>query len=154
MQSPKVKESSGTNTPSADIAGIEASDKGAGLGVEALQPSEVNWLDPITQIPFVPWPSEEVIRRGALAQIQVMLDQGVDPDSAIAGSGGFNEEEGKPMDVVKVENGEGMIEELDKATAVVKGNRKMESDVAVPRERKEEKPRLFTGLDLYDPDAE
>ncbi|KAF8857871.1 hypothetical protein BDZ45DRAFT_714704 [Acephala macrosclerotiorum] len=28
---------------------------------------------------FVPWPNEEVIRRGALASIQVLLDKGVDP---------------------------------------------------------------------------
>ena len=58
------------------------------------------------------------------------------------------------MEVVKVENGEGMSEEFEKATAVAKGDRKMESEVAVPRERKEEKPRVFAGLDLYDPDAD
>jgi len=30
-------------------------------------------------MPFVPWPTEEAIRKGALASIQVLLDQGVDP---------------------------------------------------------------------------
>lgn len=28
---------------------------------------------------FLPWPSEETIRRGALAQIQVLIDEGKDP---------------------------------------------------------------------------
>jgi hypothetical protein len=38
------------------------------------------WLNPLAGVPsFVPWPTEETIKRGALATIQVLLDQGVDP---------------------------------------------------------------------------
>ena len=143
------------------MAAVEASDSGAGLAVEALQPGEVNWLDPGTQMAFVPWPSEEVIRRGALAQIQVMLEQGVDPESVAAESRQEKEEEeeeeeeGEPVQMVKVENGEGMSEGVKKAAAVGDRDVKMGNDAAVPpRERREEKPRVFGGLDLYDPDAE
>lgn len=80
------------------------------MGVAALQPGEVRWLDPGAQVAWGPWPSEEVIRRGALARIQVLLEQGVDPESVGADEPG--------------------------------------------REKREEKPRVFGGLDLYDPDAE
>jgi hypothetical protein len=44
----------------------------------ALPPSYTAWLNPPPDM-FIPWPNEEVIRRGALASIQVLIDQGVDP---------------------------------------------------------------------------
>ncbi|KAG4413504.1 hypothetical protein IFR04_013369 [Cadophora malorum] len=37
------------------------------------------YLNQPADMPFVPWPTEEAIRKGALASIQVLLDQGVDP---------------------------------------------------------------------------
>jgi hypothetical protein len=37
------------------------------------------YLNQSADIPFVPWPAEEAIRKGALASIQILLDQGVDP---------------------------------------------------------------------------
>lgn len=37
-----------------------------------------HWLNPPPDM-FIPWPSEETIRRGALSSIQVLVDQGVDP---------------------------------------------------------------------------
>ncbi|SLM33630.1 Mediator complex, subunit Med4 [Lasallia pustulata] len=81
-QSPKPKSANGADTPSADAAAGDAPpERAAGLGVAALQPGEVRWLDPGAQVAWGPWPSEEVIRRGALARIQVLLEQGVDPES-------------------------------------------------------------------------
>jgi len=44
----------------------------------ALPPGYSTWLNPPPDM-FIPWPNEEVIRRGALASIQVLIDQGVDP---------------------------------------------------------------------------
>jgi hypothetical protein len=44
----------------------------------ALPPSYAAYLNPPPDM-FIPWPNEEVIRRGALASIQVLIDQGVDP---------------------------------------------------------------------------
>ncbi|KAA6410518.1 MAG: hypothetical protein FRX48_05940 [Lasallia pustulata] len=81
-QSPKPKSANGADTPSADpAAGDAPPERAAGLGVAALQPGEGGWLDPGAQVAWGPWPSEEVIRRGALARIQVLLEQGVDPES-------------------------------------------------------------------------
>ncbi|KAH7385076.1 vitamin-D-receptor interacting mediator subunit 4-domain-containing protein [Cadophora sp. MPI-SDFR-AT-0126] len=37
------------------------------------------YLNQSADIPFVPWPTEEAIRKGALASIQILVDQGVDP---------------------------------------------------------------------------
>ena len=46
----------------------------------ALPPHLASWLNPHLQAnDFAPWPSEETIRRGALAQIQVLVDEGKDP---------------------------------------------------------------------------
>ncbi|KAI1006067.1 hypothetical protein K3495_g2149 [Podosphaera aphanis] len=38
-----------------------------------------DYLNPRNDIPWTPWPSEETIRRGALASIQILLNQGIDP---------------------------------------------------------------------------
>ncbi|EKD17795.1 uncharacterized protein L3040_002165 [Drepanopeziza brunnea f. sp. 'multigermtubi'] len=37
------------------------------------------YLNPSAEMPFFPWPSEESIRKGALASLQVLVDQGIDP---------------------------------------------------------------------------
>lgn len=152
---PNPQDANGADTPAAGGAGpVEAREQAAGFGVEALQTVEVDWLDPAAQIPFAPWPSEEVIRRGALAQIQVMLERGVDPAGVTAGPRP-EKEEGESERAVKVEeNGEGATEVVKRTAAAEDGEVKVENAVAGPRERKEEKPRVFGGLDLYDPDAE
>lgn len=102
---------------------------------------------------FVPWPSEEVIRRGALAQIQVMLEQGVDPEVVAAEPRPEKEEQGEAVQKVKVENGAGMSDGVGQAS-VGEGDVRMENEGGGRGARKEEKPRVFGGLDLYDPDAE
>ena len=112
---------------------------------------EVQWLDPLNQIPFVPWPSEDVIRQGALAQLQVMLEQGVDP-STITARAGDEAKEGTTEDGMAVENPGDMA-----AYGGVSDNSKPESRSGPPGqhdERREEKPRVFGGWDLYDPDEE
>ena len=116
--------------------------KGDGIGLSSLEQSEIQWLDPLAQIPFVPWPSEEVIKRGALAQIQGMVEQGIDP----AGVGAGDEEEG----VKAVEMNDGDVE-VKREEGVPEGQ--AEGRRVVRREEKP-KPMVFGGLDLYDPDAE
>lgn len=121
--------------------------QGEGIGVSSLGQEEVQWLDPLKQIPFVPWPSEDVIRQGGLAQIQVMLDQGIDPSSVSAGA-----------EEIKVETSE------DPTTVDGPGDRVLDaipddmnretSSRVLQVEKKEEKPKVFGGLDLYDPEEE
>lgn len=45
----------------------------------ALPDEWARFLDPLTDQTFYPWPTEEKIRMGALASIQALLDQGIDP---------------------------------------------------------------------------
>lgn len=123
--------------------------QGEGIGVSSLDQKEVQWLDPLNQIPFVPWPSEDVIRQGALAQLQVLTEQGVDPSSITVRTGDEAKEE---EDAMVVDN------PRDTATyGRVSDNAKLESRSGLPGqqvERREEKPKVFGGLDLYDPDEE
>lgn len=131
----------GTATPA------EGESKGQGIGVSFLGQGEVAWLDPLNQIPFVPWPSEEVIKRGALAQIQVMLEQGINPDGIGAGGDEMVKEMGDAD--VKQEG-----KDIDE---VVDGRPEMAREsISGPRQalKREEKPKVFGGLDLYDPDEE
>ncbi|MCJ1461738.1 hypothetical protein MMC07_000337 [Pseudocyphellaria aurata] len=124
-------------------------DQGEGIGVSSLDQKEVQWLDPLNQIPFVPWPSEEVIRQGALAQLQVMLEHEVDP-SSITTRAGDEVKEGPMRDAMAAKNSGGTA-----AYGGVPDNAKPESrggPPGQPAEKREEKPMVFGGLDLYDPD--
>jgi hypothetical protein len=118
---------------------------GEGIGVASLDVSEIQWLDPLTQIPFVPWPSEEVIRQGALAQVQLMLEKG--PDASNVGS--REDESTKPdtsHDSIMADSHHGTNAGINSHAS-----RPLTNGVAKP---KDEKPAVFGGLDLYDPDAE
>lgn len=113
------------------------------------------WLSPDTENggapPFMPFPSEEHIKRGALANIQLALSQGRDPavedlTARTDGSGGDGDgaqEDGK---------GDADTGVNDDAYA---GNI---SAVGLTREealkKREEQEKMFGGFDLYDPDED
>ncbi|KAL9599426.1 MAG: hypothetical protein Q9219_003863 [cf. Caloplaca sp. 3 TL-2023] len=121
---------------------IPSSSNEKGVGVSSLGQNEVHWLNPQAQISFVPWPTEDVIKRGALGQIQIMLEQGVDPgvenavaEGARAGETGGNEEDAKMEEDVREAPTETREERIG-------GERRVEA------QRREEKPKVFKGLDL------
>jgi len=94
---------------------------------------------------WLPWPSEDIIRQGPLGQIQVMQEQGLDPASA---SG----EEGKEGNADEME---GVVKEEKGEQGGRVGDNIVERENAGRREvQTEEKPKVFGGLDLYDPDEE
>ncbi|MCJ1453295.1 hypothetical protein MMC28_003641 [Mycoblastus sanguinarius] len=114
-----------------------------GIGYESLEDVERRWLDPLRQIPFVPWPSEEVIKSGALAEIQGMMERGIDPESVDAG--GVKDDE-KVREVIMERREEGA--NAGRPSDTVQGR-------GVPKQTpRQEKPKVFGGLDLYDPDEE
>lgn len=119
--------------------------QGEGIGVASLEQSEVQWLDPLTQIPFVPWPSEEVIRQGALAQVQLMLEQGLDPSKVVSDEDGNIKHEASEDTMLVDSHGDTNMENNFYAS------RPLVNGLLQP---KEEKPKVFGGLDLYDPEAE
>ncbi|KAL9006732.1 MAG: hypothetical protein Q9188_000510 [Gyalolechia gomerana] len=115
-----------------------------GVGVSSLEQSEVDWLNPMGQVQFTPWPREDVIKRGALGQIQVMLEQGVDP-----GSGGPTQEGAKEGAAQEVNNERTQMSEgVEEAPMDVGGGRADGGERRVEARRREEKPKVFKGLDL------
>ena len=109
-----------------------------GRGTASLEETERKWLDPLTQIPFVPWVNDETIKRGALAEIQSMIERGEDPGNVGVrepkGDKGETTETGNEGDTVEKESGAG-------------------ADGGVGVQKREERPKVFGGLDLYDPDS-
>ena len=85
---------------------------------------------------FVPWPSEGIIKQGALGRIQAIMESGQDP--ARVG-----------LEEPKVEQ---TVKDEEMVTAPPEPVRAQEAE---PQElRTEQKSKIFEGLDLYDPEDE
>ncbi|MCJ1284619.1 hypothetical protein MMC26_003953 [Xylographa opegraphella] len=121
------------------------------IGVLTLTEPERQWLDPLNQATFLPWPNEEVIRRGALAALQARIEQGDDLENDLQGEGMEGVEGVAPS--MKVEqNMNGMNGAMkEEENSVVRAG-----EVQRPRREEVEKPKpsVFASLDLYDPDEE
>lgn len=132
------------NTNGNDVAtnGVEGAvevDK-EGRGTGALEDAEKVWLDPLKQMPFVPWVGDQVMRSGALAEIQAMVERGEDPEKVnVSETEEKGEDEGDRGESMEGVQNEGMV----------RGGHVP----PVRQERREEKPKVFGGLDLYDPDS-
>lgn len=90
---------------------------------------------------WVPWPTDGIIKQGALGHIQTLLETGQDPAKSVS------QEVGEPKAEETVKD-----EEVGDAgvTAPVEPARPQE---AMRREiQTEQAPKVFGGLDLYDPD--
>ena len=132
-----------TTSPGKDGEAAAANENGGekdGIGMGSLEDVERKWLDPVAGMGFVPWVGEEAMRSGALAEIQAMVERGEDPGVVGVGEGGVKEE-GERMEGV-----EGGLEGTEE-----EGERSVERRA---ERRVEEKPKVFGGLDLYDPDEE
>lgn len=97
-------------------------------------------IPPMKQVPFVPWPTEAIIKQGALGRIQAMVETGQDPATV-----GF-------QDTVNSVNDE--VVEEGKINADISASNDLMDTKEVERRSThiEEKPKVFGGLDLYDPD--
>ena len=115
------------------------------LGVSFLSDTEHKWLHPQIQVSLVPWPSEEAVRRGALSKIQTVLESGEQPVNMAIKTDDVVVEGGALVGLKREsqENGEPYQKERE--------------EIRVPPQADkpgEEKPAVFGGLDLYDPDEE
>ncbi|KAL8901593.1 MAG: hypothetical protein Q9192_000475 [Flavoplaca navasiana] len=134
----------GEGSPTANgekLQNEEAKEKG--VGVSSLTPDEVLWLNELARTEFVPWPNEEVIKRGALGQIQVMIEQGVNPASGQAA-----EETARKIETKETKNNVQMGEGSMKATVEADQRSEEVDERRVEQPRREEKPKVFKGLDL------
>ncbi|KAL9628095.1 MAG: hypothetical protein Q9204_006118 [Flavoplaca sp. TL-2023a] len=117
--------------------------KEKGVGVSSLTPDEVLWLNELARTEFVPWPNEEVIKRGALGQIQVMLEQGVNPASGQAA-----EETARKIETKETKDNVQMGEGSMKATVEADQRSAEVDERRLEQPRREEKSKVFKGLDL------
>ncbi|CAF9930467.1 hypothetical protein IMSHALPRED_008184 [Imshaugia aleurites] len=124
------------DTVAIEEGGHDIKEEKEGRGTASLEDVERKWLDPLNQIPFVPWVSDETIKRGALAEIQSMVERGQDPENV--GAGVSEEQKAETMETGK---GEDAVEREAGVSA----------DGGTGMQRREEKPKVFGGLDLYDP---
>ncbi len=107
------------------------------------------YLNPSADMPFVPWPTEEAIRKGALASIQVLLDQGVDPATFDPEMSAELEAERKR--VMEEEDAAREQERFEREEARKREmERRMSASGPAP-ERKEEQPKVFQ-LETFDDD--
>ena len=113
-----------------------------GKGTDELPDEEKAWLEALRQMPSTPWISEDTMKRGALAQIQAMVERGEDPANQQLGEIGGEHGEMK-------ENGEDF--ERGQKEGVIGGDNAGIRQNDKRQERKVENPEVFGGLDLYDP---
>ena len=107
--------------------------------VESLAPDIKAWLDPQLQVPFLPWPSEEMVARSGLARVSGWVGAvGVEDDGVAAEQAKEAEEEAQRR----------RDEEQRAAAARYDDYEQQQVGSGAP------KPKVFTGLDLYDPDEE
>jgi hypothetical protein len=150
----------GTTTPivtNGAIGGLNSGEGGTATPVDIENPTTLpapisDWLNPLSDgPPFVPWPTEETIRRGALASIQVLLDQGVDPAT-------FDPEKSAELEAKLELEAEARKAEQEAEKARVEEERREEmrrkqsvsAGLVAGTSRTEEHPAVFTGLDILD----
>ena len=124
------------------IAPVNGAEESTQQDTQATQELPKEGEQPVAEKPketaFVPWPSEGIIKQGALGRIQALVESGQDP--ARVGL-----EEPKVEETVKSEEME---------TAPPEPVRAQEVDTREARPETEQKAKVFTGMDLYDPEEE
>ena len=158
----------GGSTPAATMSGLTALTNGIlpvpeeTAAKTALPPHLAEWLNPLAQsAEFTPWPSEETIRRGALAQIQVLVDEGKDPATWDPEKAAQEEEERKRQEEEwerkQEEERKTQIEKMEQQArerAEARAKAQTEGEQAAAAPQREEK-KAYTGLDdLEDDDSD
>lgn len=143
-KSPRVESDKSEGAASATIPGGDT-----GIGIAALTEPERNWqLQNAAALPFVPWPNDEMIRIGGLARVQSLLEKGKELEDL----DGAGRDEGGDSAVIKSESNEKQnIQRKESADNMEYG---LEFTAWESRQKQEAKqrPAVFGGLDLYDPD--
>jgi len=173
-ESKSETQTNGTTTPVAVTNGVDKDvqmNSDAAMDIDSATPSGVaqtsqdtmsssislpnnfsQWLNPLADLPFIPWPTEDAIRRGALASIQVLLDQGVDPAT-------FDPEKSAELEAERkrIMEEEDRIRDEERARMEEERRRELERRMSaggpVGGERREERPKVFQ-LETFDDDDE
>ncbi|KAK6527803.1 hypothetical protein TWF694_004783 [Orbilia ellipsospora] len=110
---------------------------------------DIAMLDPSANMPFAPWPSEEIMKRGILANMGYMDTV---PDAAATGGPPGEGAAAAPPDGAghAVPSGSGTERQMTDADR----ERAREEAARREAERKAKEQEVFQGLDLYDPDSD
>jgi hypothetical protein len=124
-----------------------------GVGWTLLRAHEKNELDKISSFEFVPWPLNEEVMSGALAKIQAMKEQGMDPANMPKAAGETDQDAQQGPDDTQ------MTMEEDERRRQEEAIRKASHEQASRRSQAsnaegQQQQRAFPGLNLYDPDAD
>jgi Vitamin-D-receptor interacting Mediator subunit 4 len=138
----------GVSPANGDAAASSARvDIGQGIGASALSAEQIAHLTHENiQAPFIPYPEDEKIRRGALGHIQMMMEQGTDPASLPS-----QKEAAAAAELDRLAKEEEEKRELEAKERIERSGQLHTSNPGAGAERK---PAVFGGLDLYDPDEE
>lgn len=121
-------------------------------GVASNNEAWKTFLETTNEAPFLPWPNDYIIRRGALASIQLLVDQGIDPWK-------FDPQKSAELeaDMKRIAEEEENAREVEKARADEERRREMERRMSTSggtgMERREEAPKVFQ-LETFDDDED
>ena len=79
LTTPAIEQARDPATPGEAKKDPSASQEGRGAMWDALPENTRLWLDQMKNADFVPWPSHDLIRSGALGDIQGQIERGEDP---------------------------------------------------------------------------
>lgn len=117
---------------------VAGQEENRGTGWAHLSEDQRAWLDSINRLQYVPWPSDNDVKSGALARIQAMREQGMDP-ATMTKTKAELEEEARAK------------EEQERQELEALRERQRRGSVAGRRPNVQAGGNSF-GLDLYDPD--
>ncbi|KAK6355444.1 hypothetical protein TWF696_004541 [Orbilia brochopaga] len=141
-------DSTSTSVVKADSNGANVDPaKPEGTGNAATRPTaeDIALLDPSANMPFAPWPSEEIMKRGILANLGY-LD--AVPDAAAAETS-TQPDSAQPQAASAAPTGN-----ADRQPTAADRERQREEIARREAERKAKEQEVFQGLDLYDPDSD
>ncbi|KAK0121446.1 hypothetical protein ONS95_009740 [Cadophora gregata] len=151
-------QTNGTNTPvvatNGETHSVREGDAGQSQasqhpGVSSNLSRWEQYLNQPADLPFVPWPTEEAIRKGALASIQILVDQGIDPAT-------FDPEKSAELEAERkrITEADDAVREQERVEREDARRREMErrmSGSGPAPERREEQPKVFQ-LETFDDD--
>ncbi|KAF3925490.1 hypothetical protein AA313_de0202775 [Arthrobotrys entomopaga] len=141
----------GNVTNAAAAAGGSSENKGNA----ATRPTaeDIAMLDPSANMPFAPWPSEEIMKRGILANMGYMDTV---PDGAAATATGGQPSESAPAAGVSDGAGHAIPSGSGTERQMTDADRERAREEAARREaeRKAKEQEVFQGLDLYQSDSD
>ena len=133
---PTTQITNGIATPAAGTTDI--SDEKPETNVSKLNEETKAMLEPFSNLPFVPWPSQEKINAGALGHTQGMLEAGIDPTGVLSSE----EQEAEDKRRKELEEERARVEEEERA------KRRKESMLVIGQDRQGAQTDVFNPDDI------